>query len=60
MARTIITMTEKDRTYTVTGDDVGAALTCFTVLSVLRILRGPLLALLSVGGVGAIAHLTPF
>lgn len=60
MARTIITMTDKGRTYTVTGEKVGAALACFTVLSVLRMVRGPLLAVLGVGGVGALLHFSPF
>ncbi|RYG30835.1 MAG: hypothetical protein EON93_14050 [Burkholderiales bacterium] len=60
MARTIITMTDKDCTYTVTGEKVGAALTCFTALSMLRMVRGPILTLLGAGGISAIISLLPF
>jgi hypothetical protein len=53
MAENSITMTEKGRTYTVKGDQVGRALACFTALSVLRIARGFVLALVGAGGVSA-------
>ena len=58
MAESKLTMTEKGRSYTVTGDQVGRALACFTALSALRTVLTFILGLCSAGGVGvAVAHL---
>jgi hypothetical protein len=61
MAGSKLVMTEKGRTYTVTGDQVGRALTFFTALSALRTVLAFILGLFGAGGVGvAAAHFLHF
>jgi hypothetical protein len=61
MAQNSINMTEKGRTYTVTGDHVGRALTYFTALIVLRTIRGFVLGFFSAYGASVVlAHFLHF